>query len=97
MELETLINSQIASLEAMREAEQKRKAIEKKITASGWDAIKPFLTLGEAARLLTISLSTMTCLSRENGFPGNRIGKKWVIDAHKLREWVIANPHYLEN
>lgn len=44
--------------------------------------------LQEAARALGVSDPTMQSLARRPGFPGFRVGKRWLIPCDLLKEWV---------
>lgn len=44
--------------------------------------------LQEAARALGVSDPTMQALARRPGFPGFRIGKRWLIPCDLLKKWV---------
>lgn len=44
--------------------------------------------LQEAARALGVSDPTMQALARRPGFPGFRVGKRWLIPCDLLKSWV---------
>lgn len=48
------------------------------------------LNLAEAAEVLGVSRPTMHIIACQPGFPAMKIGRKWLIGAAALAEWVDA-------
>lgn len=46
------------------------------------------LNLAEAAEVLGLGLSTMKIVVHQPGFPALKVGRRWIIAADALYEWV---------
>lgn len=55
---------------------------------------KPFLSVRETTSLLGISRSYFYQLLNQNAFMTCKLGKRRMIDASSLREWVAKLPAY---
>ncbi|MFC0527225.1 helix-turn-helix domain-containing protein [Phytohabitans kaempferiae] len=45
-------------------------------------------TVKEAARLLSISVSSAYALVRSGGIPAERLGRRWVIPRNRFHAWL---------
>ena len=60
---------------------------------TGWDKFGPSLNVAEACEATGLKIDTFRTLMREEGFPGTKVGRRWVIDRDRLRNWMLGrNP-----
>lgn len=46
------------------------------------------LTVEDARQVLNVSRTTIYALIRTPGFPASRVGRRWIVPADALDEWI---------